>query len=129
MFHSKLFDGLQWRSTTGGLGYDHPVEYRVHSDYSSGNTTLADNLWESIDSSPIIVALSDNYARKHKLETSARFPWDDAKGIYHIKAFHHLHCLVGFNLCENFPSNPTSLTFGRNLCARPILTSWEVATM
>lgn len=81
---------------TGGLGYDHPVEYRVRSDYSSSNETLADSLWESIDISPIIVTLSDDYARQHQLETSARFPWDDAKGIYHIKAFHHLHCLVGF---------------------------------
>ena len=81
--------------TSGGLGYDHPVEYRVHTDYGGSNSTLADQLWEAIDSSPIIVALTDEYATAHDLEISVRFPWDDTKGIYHVKAFHHLHCLVG----------------------------------
>ena len=80
----------------GGLGYDHPVEYKIHTDYSGSNTTLSDELWEAIDSSPVVVALSDSYAAEHNLEKSARFPWDDEKGIYHVKAFHHLHCLVGF---------------------------------
>ena len=47
-----------------------------------------------MDSSPIIVALTDDYALKHNLDLSARFPWDDNKGIYHVKVFHHLHCLV-----------------------------------
>lgn len=81
---------------SGGLGYDYPVEYKVHTDYGGSNSTLADQLWEAIDSSPIIVALTDEYATAHNLKTSARFPWDDAKGIYHVKAFHHLHCLVRF---------------------------------
>ena len=82
-------------ATSGGLGYDYPVEYEIHTDYSGSNSTLADQLWEAIDSSPIVVALTDEWATAHDLETSARFPWDDAKGIYHVKAFHHLHCLVG----------------------------------
>lgn len=76
------------------MGYDHPIVYQPHSDYSSNNDTLADSLWEALDTSPIIVALTDDYAHEHNLDISARFPWDDTKGIYHIKAFHHLHCLV-----------------------------------
>lgn len=81
-------------SIKGGLGYSHPVEYKVHTEYGDINTSLADELWDAIDSSPIIVALTDEYAHAHGLERSARFPWDDGKGIYHVKAFHHLHCLV-----------------------------------
>ncbi len=71
------------------------MTYHTHTEYGASNDTLADELWEAIDSSPIVVALTDNYAIQHGLETSARFPWDDEKGIYHVKAFHHLHCLVG----------------------------------
>ncbi|KAL9005344.1 MAG: hypothetical protein Q9188_001885 [Gyalolechia gomerana] len=80
------------RSRFSGLAYDTPVEYKVHTEYGR-NDTKADELWDAIDSSPIIVALTDGYAKAKGLELSARFPWDDSKGIYHIKAFHHLHCL------------------------------------
>lgn len=93
---------LNWRTEifpllnegTGGLGYDTPVEYKMHTDYTGSNMTLADHLWDDLDSSPIIVALTDLYAQEHGLDISARFPWDPEKGIYHIKAFHQLHCLV-----------------------------------
>lgn len=78
----------------GALDHDTPVTYHPHTGYSSSNTTLADSLWEALDSSPIIVALSDSYAQSRGLSLSVRFPWDNTKGIYHIKAFHHMHCLV-----------------------------------
>lgn len=58
------------------------------------NETLMDELWENLDVSPIVVALSHEYAEEHGLARSAPFPWDDEKGIYHIKVFHQLHCLV-----------------------------------
>lgn len=83
---------------SGGLGHDTPVPYHIHTEYTSSNTTLADSLWEALDSSPIIVALTDSYAQSQGLDLSVRFPWDDTKGIYHIKAFHHIHCLVRFPL-------------------------------
>lgn len=66
----------------------------MHTDYGGRNVSLADQLRDAIESSPIIVALTDEYAQSRGLEKSARFPWDDSKGIYHVKAFHHLHCLV-----------------------------------
>lgn len=80
------------RTKFSGLGYDTPTEYRVHTAYGQ-NTSESDNLWDTIDSSPIIVALTDKYATSKALDLSARFPWDESKGIYHVKAFHHLHCL------------------------------------
>ena len=42
------------------------------------------------------VALTDEYAESHGLPIADRFPWDDDKGLYFIKAFHQLHCLVSF---------------------------------
>ena len=68
--------------------------YRSHTDYWGENITLADELWESLDTNPVAVALSDEYARGHGLPESARFPWDDEKGLYFIKAIHDLHCIV-----------------------------------
>ncbi|KAL8822580.1 MAG: hypothetical protein Q9191_006683, partial [Dirinaria sp. TL-2023a] len=44
---------------SGGLGYDHPVAYYMHTDYIDINTTESNMLWESIDTSPVVVALSD----------------------------------------------------------------------
>ncbi|TGO26868.1 hypothetical protein BPAE_0051g00030 [Botrytis paeoniae] len=64
-------------------------------DYMSNNDTLQDEMWDGIDTSPLVVALDDEWATEHQLPLSVfRFPWDpEAKGIYFLKAFHGLHCL------------------------------------
>lgn len=82
----------------GGLGFDTPVTYQSSTDYWGDNETLADELWNGMDTDPIVVALSDDYAQQHGLKMSGRFPWDDEKGIYFLKAFHNLHCLVSLLL-------------------------------
>lgn len=111
------------KSRIGGLGYNSPVEYQSHSDYSNHNTTISGEHWEAIDTSPIVVALTDDYAREHDLELSVRFPWDNKKGIYHIKAFHHLHCLVS---SKPKPRSLDSMlrinSVNRRTCARPTST-------
>lgn len=78
----------------GGLTFDTPVIYHSTTDYWGANDTLADELWNGMDTDPIVVALWDDYAQQHGLEISGRFPWDDEKGIYFLKGFHNLHCLV-----------------------------------
>ena len=78
----------------GGLGYDTPTVFRSPTDWWGDNESLADELWEHIDTSPMAIALTDEYARSHDLPIASRFPWDDDKGTYFIKAFHQLHCLV-----------------------------------
>ncbi|KAL9617810.1 MAG: hypothetical protein Q9160_007415 [Pyrenula sp. 1 TL-2023] len=71
------------RTAFSGLALDVPTEYNPHSVYSSNNATLADTAWEALDSSPIIVALTDEYAMTHGLETApTRFPWDENKEKY-----------------------------------------------
>ncbi|KAM3084560.1 hypothetical protein ACMFMG_001338 [Clarireedia jacksonii] len=82
-------------SRFSGLPYDKPVIYQTQTEWwGNKNESRADELWESLDISPLVVALSDDWAAEHDLEISeSRFPWDDEKGLYYLKSFHELHCL------------------------------------
>ena len=82
------------KSAYTGLSLDTPSIHYHHTDYWSANQTLGDELWESIDTDPMVVALTDEYADSHDLPRSDRFPWDVSKGRYFVKVFHQLHCLV-----------------------------------
>jgi hypothetical protein len=66
----------------------------TYSSLEGGNETSVDEYWESLDTGAIVVALDHEYTDNHGLARSVPFPWDDEKGLYHIKAFHQLHCLV-----------------------------------
>ena len=85
----------------GGLGYDTPTIYRARTEWWSENETLANELWDNLDTSPMALALSDDYAKTHNLPLASRFPWDDEKGTYFVKAFHQLHCLVSLLLSSD----------------------------
>ena len=77
------------------MSHEVPVPYHSHTEWWGENETRADELWENLDISPLTVALTDDWAVEHGLDISeARFPWDDDKGVYYLKAFHGLHCLV-----------------------------------
>ncbi|KAF2228674.1 hypothetical protein EV356DRAFT_457279, partial [Viridothelium virens] len=76
-----------------GLGFDKGVTYHTQTDYWGDNETLADELWESIDTAPMVIALSYEEAYKRGLSWSVPWFWDDDKGIYLVKAFHSMHCL------------------------------------
>jgi hypothetical protein len=86
------------QSAYTGLSLDTPAVHYHHTDYWSKNSTKADELWESIDTNPMVVALTDDFADAHNLPRSDRFPWDDNKGRYFVKVFHQLHCLVSEEL-------------------------------
>ncbi|KAJ4293062.1 hypothetical protein N0V90_008344 [Kalmusia sp. IMI 367209] len=76
---------------TTGLAYDTPKTYE--SNWGK-NETEANRYWDSLDASPVVIALTyKEAAEKYGLGPSAPFPWDNEKGLYYIKAFHHLHCL------------------------------------
>ena len=67
----------------------------------SHNETPADELLDNMDISPLVVALTDKWAVKQDLPLSVfRFPWDETKGLYYLKVFHGLHCLVGSSICN-----------------------------
>ena len=76
------------------VNHDKIVPYEVYTDYMHENRTISDALWDKLDSSPIVVALDQDYTESHDLDPSIPFPWDQSKGLYHLKAFHHIHCLV-----------------------------------
>lgn len=94
--HYKIYYCVHTDQMKARLKYDTPLIYYNHTDYMSNNDTLQDEMWDSIDTSPLVVALDDEWATEHQLPLSVfRFPWDsEAKGIYFLKAFHGLHCLV-----------------------------------
>ena len=79
---------------TAQLPKNHTQIYHSSSVFSSANNTEADKYWDALNTQPIAVALSDEYARVNGLTPAARFPWDDGMGLYYIKGFHDLHCLV-----------------------------------
>ena len=85
---------LKLTRLAGGLGFDVGIPYHSQYDYWSDNQTLADSLWESIDTSPMVVALPYTEAFGRGLSWSVPWVWDDDKGVYLIKAFHSIHCLV-----------------------------------
>ena len=75
-----------------GLAYDTPMKYETNWGQ---NQTEADAYWNSLDASPVIVSIRYEEAeKKYGLGRSVRFPWDDEYGLYYIKAYHHIHCLV-----------------------------------
>ena len=51
-----------------------------------------------MDLNSLVVALDDKWAAEHELPISVfRFPWDpEVKGMYFLKVYHGLHCLVSF---------------------------------
>ncbi|MCJ1314644.1 hypothetical protein MMC25_008326 [Agyrium rufum] len=92
--HQLQLDRYSGASKFTQLTYDTPKIYRSRTEYWGENETLADELWDSIDVSPLTVALTDEWAQDQGLEVSeSRFPWDDSKGLYFLKAFHLVHCL------------------------------------
>ena len=102
-FVSSPIISQELMSAIGGLEYNTPIMYRAQTDFWSINETLSNELWNALDTSPIGVALTDDYAKQHDLPLASRFPWDDEKGTYFIKAFHQIHCLVGTDLYQPRP--------------------------
>ena len=61
---------------------------------------MTDHVWKNLNVDAGVVALSDEYSESMGLHSSQRFPWDDKKGIYHLNAYHGLHCLVSQTLLK-----------------------------
>jgi hypothetical protein len=71
------------------LPYNHANEWWLAE-------TLADVLWNNINLNPGFVALDNSFVVEKGLPPSWPFPWDNTKSFYAIKAYHDLHCLVGY---------------------------------
>ena len=80
----------------GDLAYDTPTVFRSPTDWWGDNESLAEELWEHIDTNPMAIPLTDDCAGSHDLPIASRIPWNNDKGTYFVKAFHQLHCLVSF---------------------------------
>lgn len=61
--------------------------------YSRHHQSKNDQNWAALGWEIGMVAVDDSEANELGVPRSDRFPWDDAKGIYFINAYHNLHCL------------------------------------
>lgn len=86
--------GIPSDFATANLVYDTTRVFHYHNDYWGPNETVSDQLWDQVDTSPVMVTLSQDYIQEHNLPPSIPFPWDQSRSLYYIKAFHTLHCLV-----------------------------------
>ena len=69
----------------------------TNTEWSSENTTHADELWKALAPNVGMVAVDNDFGRKMDLYATEQFPWDQSKGIYMLEGYHSLHCLVGTN--------------------------------
>ncbi|KAI0011126.1 hypothetical protein F4779DRAFT_626783 [Xylariaceae sp. FL0662B] len=72
-----------------------PIQIYSSTEYTSHNITAVTELWEELSGDPGVVALSQDYVWKKRLNLphAVRFPWDEDKGVYLLQGFHDLHCL------------------------------------
>jgi hypothetical protein len=78
-----------------GLLVDTQNVYQGHIEWSGHNETVVDKLWDDFDVDVGSIALTYEYAAQNGLVTDANeYPWDNTKGMYYVRAFHDMHCLV-----------------------------------
>ena len=84
-----------------GLQADVETQYQYETEYSGDNETLANELWEAINSTSAgAIALNHEWAALKGLIRAQSFPGDTGKGIYHVQGIHDFHCVVGFTVAQ-----------------------------
>ena len=68
--------------------------FMINTDWSSENTTRADQLWKGLAPNVGMVAIDSGVSRNMDLYRTEPFPWDASKGVYMLEGYHSLHCLV-----------------------------------
>jgi hypothetical protein len=91
---NPYFPNLLTTPTLAGLKTNTPIPYKMHTPFMSPNRSISDPLWTTLDSHPILIALSQPYIASHALAPSVTCPQDPSKQLYQVKALHHIHCLV-----------------------------------
>ncbi|KAF1995266.1 hypothetical protein P154DRAFT_556871 [Amniculicola lignicola CBS 123094] len=104
------------KSKYTGNTFDTPVTYHAYSPYWNPelNQSVMDNAWDDIDTSPLAIALHDEYAKEVGLGPSTRFPWDTERSVYYLKGYHDLHCLKLIRKAITSTSNNTTRSFSLN---------------
>lgn len=84
------------------------IPYQYKTDYSGENETLANELWEAINSTSAgAVALDHHWAASKGLIRAQNFPWDTEKGIYYVQGIHDVHCVASSIMADFSRSNLT----------------------
>ena len=74
----------------------------INTDWSSRNTTRADELWSNLAPNLGMVAVENDISRNMDLYSTEPFPWDSSKGVYMLEGYHSLHCLVCYTSSSSF---------------------------
>lgn len=58
--------------------------------------SLEDPIWDAPETQwkSGYLALDHTFAQSHGVNKAQNWPWDHNKGIYIVKAFHSMHCVV-----------------------------------
>ena len=99
-----------------GLTFDTAIPYEPISQFWNPNISAheMDAAWDAIDTSPVAVALHDDFTRSVGLPPSGRFPWDTERSIYYLKGFHDLHCVKFIRKAIMSKHNEDNQTFDLN---------------
>lgn len=92
-----------------GVAFDTPTTFDYDNEWWGENETRATELWDSIKTDLIAIAPTNDWVDSKGLQRSgdfesARFPWDPKRGLYFLKVYHQLHCLVGRLSCKTSPT-------------------------
>ena len=94
LFLSTLLTSQFLASLTNDL----PKPFIHTTEYSSGNLSEVQNLWDAISFDEGQISIPHDVAAELQLPPSQPFPWDSTRGIYLINAYHNIHCLVSVSL-------------------------------
>lgn len=119
-----VMDNARLRVSTRGAGktpysgliFDTPIAYEPISQFWNPNISAhdMDAAWDAIDTSPMAVALHDDFIRRVGLPPSGPFPWDTERSIYYLKGFHDLHCVKFIRKAIMSKHNGDNQTFDLN---------------
>lgn len=104
------------KTAYSGLAFDTPIPYEPISQYWNPNISAheMDTTWDAIDTSPMAVALHDDFVRRVGLPPSGPFPWDTERSIYYLKGLHDLHCVKFVRKAIMSKHNGDNQTFDLN---------------
>ncbi|OKL58002.1 hypothetical protein UA08_06707 [Talaromyces atroroseus] len=74
------------------IGIDHKP-FWWNTQYSSTNSTLQDELWDSIVWTHGMIARDRGWAQSQNWPDTMRLPGDESKGVWLLEGYHEIHCL------------------------------------
>lgn len=85
----------------------------LSTDWSNGNTTLVDELWDGLAPNVGMVAVGVDMGTNVELYSTEPFPWDSSKGVYMLEGYHSIITSTASMLCGRMPSVSQTIPCGQ----------------